>query len=125
MPFMTDRVYAFDRHMFGLGYSTTRAASGRDYFAGDQNGKPTLVFADDCRAAFTSEVSQRMVSFAPPGIPVDHFGNLEGEDNGSVGGRGTYWNPSGPLTVPKGRDVPEWVRSVAEGKRLRGATAAL
>jgi hypothetical protein len=59
------------------------------------------------------------------GIPVDHFGNLEGEDNGSVGGRGTYWNPSGPLTVPKGRDVPEWVRSVAEGKRLRGAAAAL
>lgn len=66
------------RHMFGLGYSTTRAAEGRDFFSGDQNGKPTLVFADDRKAAFRSEISQRTVSFAPPGVPVDHYGNLPG-----------------------------------------------
>ena len=107
--------------MFGLGYSTDRDTSA-SRFAGDQNGKPTLVFSEDTREAFRSELSLRTVSFANG--PVDHFGNLPGEDNGARGGRGTFWLPSGP--VPASEESQElWVREVAAGRKLRQTAPAL
>ena len=55
--------------------------------------KPKLVFAEDCRAAFTSAISERMVEFVPG--PVDHFGNTPADVAPSVSGRGTFWLPTG------------------------------
>jgi ectoine hydroxylase-related dioxygenase (phytanoyl-CoA dioxygenase family) len=120
---------AHPRHMFGLGYSTTRDTSESQRFTGDQNGKPKLMFAANAQQAFRTEISRRMVGFVESG-PVDHFGNTPDETSPSPGGRATFWLPEGKVPV-RGKAEERWVLEVAAGKSLqRGggratATAAL
>ena len=106
------------RHMFGLGYATSRDTTP-DRFMADQNGKPHLLFSEDCKAAFVSDVSLRTVSFAPS--IVDHFGNVPDDTEVFPGGRKTFWMPHGPVPTPTA-DSPAakqgWIKTVASGLKL-------
>jgi hypothetical protein len=94
--------------------------------------------AEDCRAAFTSAISRRMVTFVPG--PIDHFGNTpaecgntpvtashgfteEEDERDTRWARGTFWMPEGP--VPVSPQSAGWVAEVAAGNALhRGSLDA-
>ena len=83
-----------------------------------------LLFSNDARRAFSrdwwpgSAPRSRVdfnVQFADE--PVDHFGNVEGND---------FWlpAPSPPSLEELGKDPPEWAVRLANGNTLRGSGSA-